>query len=104
MGEWSIGFFETTNNKAVIQKNRRFSGGMDEISPASPIERLFAVAVGTFIFVIALVPWWDNRPTRFSQKIQHWRCWGGKNLAHLKVIALFPKRSFELSGILHVPH
>jgi len=33
----------------------QFSGGMDEISPASPIERLFAVAVGTFIFVIALV-------------------------------------------------
>ena len=34
----------------------RFSGGMDEISPASPIERLFAVAVGGAIFVIALVP------------------------------------------------
>lgn len=33
----------------------QFSGGMDEISPASPIERLFAVAVGGAIFVIALV-------------------------------------------------
>ncbi|CAK8992578.1 unnamed protein product [Durusdinium trenchii] len=32
-----------------------FSGGMDEISPASPLERLFAVAVGGLIFVIALV-------------------------------------------------
>lgn len=27
---------------------------MDEISPASPLERLFAVAVGGLIFVIAL--------------------------------------------------
>ena len=35
----------------------RFSGGMDEISPASPLERLFAVAVGGAIFVIALVTW-----------------------------------------------
>ncbi|CAK8990021.1 unnamed protein product [Durusdinium trenchii] len=33
----------------------QFSGGMDEISPASPLERLFAVAVQTTIFVIALV-------------------------------------------------
>lgn len=33
----------------------QFSGGMDEISPASPLERLFAVAVGGLIFVIALV-------------------------------------------------
>lgn len=42
---------------AVATRNAvRFSGGMDEISPASPLERLFAVAVGGAIFVIALVP------------------------------------------------
>ncbi|CAK8992558.1 unnamed protein product [Durusdinium trenchii] len=33
----------------------QFSGGMDEIYPASPIERLFAVVIGLTIFVIALV-------------------------------------------------
>lgn len=33
----------------------QFSGGMDEISPASALERLFAVAVGGAIFVVALV-------------------------------------------------
>ena len=35
----------------------QFSGGMDEIYPASPLERLYAVAVGSFIFVLALAPW-----------------------------------------------
>jgi hypothetical protein len=30
---------------------------MDEISPASALERLFAVAVGGLIFVVALVSW-----------------------------------------------
>ena len=31
------------------------AGGMDEITPASSLERLFAVGIGTIIFVIALV-------------------------------------------------
>lgn len=33
----------------------QFSGGMDEIYPASPLERLFAVLIGLSIFVVALV-------------------------------------------------
>lgn len=33
----------------------QFSGGMDEITPASSLERLFAVGIGTIIFVVALV-------------------------------------------------
>ncbi|CAJ1345915.1 unnamed protein product [Effrenium voratum] len=33
----------------------QFSGGMDEIYPMNPLERLFAVAIGGTIFVIALV-------------------------------------------------
>jgi len=33
----------------------QFSGGMDEIAPVSPLERLFAVLIGLTIFVIALV-------------------------------------------------
>ena len=51
----------------------RFSGGMDEISPASPIERLFAVAVGGAIFVIALVP---VGPRKFGAVEPC--CWGPK--------------------------